>query len=176
MTRSLDMLEAIAKAATPGRWQWYGNTKNQEVYLSTVTGGRVYVMDFVRWGMTLAQPRFQIRDPRDGGVGYMRSVGELGAEEHPQGPKFEVSYRRQFQGIGHPDATHIAENDPTTTLVLIARIRELEAGLLAAANYAENLSDDVDADTARRLHKPFIPEPNERVTEMRQLVSKGVVL
>jgi hypothetical protein len=42
----------------------------RDVYLSTVTGGRVFVMDFARWGMAGAQPRFQI-DHR------MVALGEL---------------------------------------------------------------------------------------------------
>ena len=115
----LEELERIAKAARPGPWQWYGNTKMYDVCLATVDRGREFVMDFVRWGMAGAQPRFQI-DHR------MVTLGELAADEHALGPKFEVSYRRQFAGIGHPDARHIAANDPSTTLALIARIRELE--------------------------------------------------
>ncbi len=117
----LDELESKARAARPGPWQWYGNTKTYDVQLATVHGGRVFVMDFVRWGMAGAQPRFQI-DHR------MHTLGELGLGEHPMGPQFEVPYRRQFLGIGHPDAQHIAANDPSTTLALIARIRELETG------------------------------------------------
>jgi len=115
----LDAHEAVASAARPGPWQWYGNTKTQEVYLATTHSGRTFVMDFARWGMRWGQPRFQI-DHR------MVTLGELGSQEHPLGPKFEVPYRRQFVGIGHPDATHIAANDPTTVLALVARIRELE--------------------------------------------------
>jgi hypothetical protein len=118
----LDELERKAKAATPGPWQWYGNSKMHSVYLATVGGGRVFVMDFERWGMTGAQPRFQV-DQR------MVRLGELAKSEHPLGPKFEVPYRRDFAGIGHPDAAHIAANDPTTTLALIVRIRELEIAL-----------------------------------------------
>jgi hypothetical protein len=123
----VDALEAIAKAARPGPWQWYGNTKMHEVYLATVHDGRHLVMDFARYGMSGAQPRFQMPP------GFMRSVGDLGRDEDLFGPKFDVPYRRHFTGIGHPDATHIAANDPTTTLALIARIRELEAALLGEA-------------------------------------------
>lgn len=130
MTIDLDSLERVARAARPGPWQWYGDTKAHSVYLATVHGGRVFVMDFVRWGMTGAQPRFQLplsSTKEHPWAGVMRSVGELGKEEHHLGPRFEASYRRQFTGIGHPDATHIATFDPTTVLALISRIRELEA-------------------------------------------------
>lgn len=119
---NLDELERKARVARPGPWQWYGNTKVNEVYLATVNGGRVFVMDFVRWGMTGAQPRFQVDSA-------MVTLSELGKQEHPLGPKFEVPYRRQFVGIGHPDAQHIAANSPDVTLALIDRIRELEEAL-----------------------------------------------
>lgn len=121
MKIALDELERTARAARPGPWQWYGNTKTQEVYLATVHGGRVFVMDFVRWGMHDAQPRFQVEP------GVMVALGELGKQEHPMGPMFEATHRRQFAGIGHPDARHIAANSPDVTLALIARIRELES-------------------------------------------------
>lgn len=118
----LDELERKAKAARPGPWQWYGNTKRYDAYLATVRGGRVFVMDFTRWGMTGGQPRFQV-DQR------MVALGNLAKDEHPMGPVFEAPYRRDFAGIRHPDAEHISANDPTTTLALIARIRELDGAL-----------------------------------------------
>ncbi len=130
MKVDLDELERKARVARPGPWGWYGNTKTHEVYLSTVHGGRVFVMDFERWGMRGAQPRFQI-DHR------MVALGALAKQEHPMGPKFEVPYRRNFVGIGHPDAEHIASNDPSTTLALIARIRELKQSLALAASALE---------------------------------------
>lgn len=44
---------------TPGPWGWFGNASSQTVYLATVRNGRQYVMQFARWGMWGAQPRFQ---------------------------------------------------------------------------------------------------------------------
>lgn len=133
MTVDIKDLKRKAEAATPGRWQWFGNTKMNEVYLATVDGGQQFVMDFVRWGMRGAQPRFQVRI--DGpGTGIMRALGELGAKEHPFGPKFEASHRRHFTGIGHPDADHIAANSPDVTLALVARIEQLEAACSLAAS------------------------------------------
>ena len=119
----LDALETTARAATPGPWQWYGNTKQHEVYLATVDRGRVFVMDFARWGMRDAQPRFQVRLNDEPGSGIMRGIGDLGATEHPLGPCYEVPYRRQFVGIGHPDARHIATFSPDVVLALIADLR-----------------------------------------------------
>lgn len=157
MKLDINALEVIAKAARPGPWQWFGNTSMHDVYLSTVHGGRNYVMDFARWGMSGAQPRFQVQVGSDiGSVPLMVSLGDLGSTEHPMGPKFEVSYRRHFTGIGHPDAMHIAANDPTTTLALITRIRELERALLGAAE-----SDEAEGYGAKHL---------------RDFVAKGITL
>ena len=124
-------LRELCDAATPGPWQWFGNTKTRDVYLATIDRGRVFVMDFVRWGMTGAQPRFQVRLGEGGGV--MRGVGEFGDEESPLGPKFEVSYRRQFVGIGHPDAAFIAAAR-TAVPDLIDEVERLRAKLDAVAN------------------------------------------
>ncbi|MBY5917310.1 hypothetical protein HFO77_23230 [Rhizobium leguminosarum] len=44
---------------TPGPWAWFGNASSNSIYLATTHSGRRYVMDFVRWGMRGAQPRFQ---------------------------------------------------------------------------------------------------------------------
>lgn len=44
---------------TPGPWKWFGNASSNHVYLATDHSGRRYVMDFTRWGMRGAQPRFQ---------------------------------------------------------------------------------------------------------------------
>ncbi len=145
----LDAHEAIARAAQPGPWQWYGNTKHCDVSLATVHGGRVFVMQFARWGMRYGQPRFQV-DHR------MRSLAELTRGGDPMGARFEVSYRKDFVGIGHPDATHIAANDPTTALALITRIRELESACETAAQNIE--SDGVGAGW------------------LREVVAKGVIL
>lgn len=70
-------LRKIAEAATPGPWQWFGNTKMHEVYLATPDRGRLLVMDFARWGMGGAQPRFQVRIDDVPGSGIMRDLGEL---------------------------------------------------------------------------------------------------
>ena len=102
----LDALEAKARAARPGPWAWYGNTRMTDVYLATVRGGRNYVMDFVRWGVRGAQPRFNV-----GGI--MRTTKELATGE--------------CFSIDHPDAAFIAACDPTTVLALITSLRAAEA-------------------------------------------------
>ena len=135
-------LRELAETATPGPWQWYGNTKQYEVYLATTHSGRRFVMDFVRWGMGGAQPRFQVTiDGEATGGGVMRSLvdlagGDARAKEKALGlpvlgPLFEVDYRRQFVGIGHPDAAWIAAADPQTVLALLDEVDRLR-GLVDA--------------------------------------------
>lgn len=118
----LDQLENNARGATPGPWQWYGNTKMCEIYLATVDRGRTFVMDFVRWGMRGAQPRFQLRKE---GLGIMYPLGDLAKTQDPDGPVFEATHRKQFAGIGHPDARHIAASSPDVVLALVAEVRKL---------------------------------------------------
>jgi hypothetical protein len=126
----------LVDAATPGEWQWFGNTKMCDVYLATKLGGRRSVMDFARWGMSGAQPRFQVTiDGNEAGGGVMRSVRELAEGDANAkgrlpllGPLFEVDYRRQFVGIGHPDARLIAAA-PTLIRKLLAEVGRLKAEL-----------------------------------------------
>ena len=82
---------------TPGPWRWFGNTKSHDIHLATVNGGRVFVLNFVRWGMAGAQPRFQGRGERRG---FMVPATDL--------VTYEVDYRRDISGINHPDAHLIA--------------------------------------------------------------------
>jgi hypothetical protein len=100
---NLSRLRELAERATPGPWQWFGNTKMSEVYLATVDRGRIFVMDFVRWGMGCAQPRFQVRIGEQGGI--MRKLSELDGDN---APTMVASHRKEFVGIGHPDAAFIA--------------------------------------------------------------------
>jgi len=95
----IEEARALDAARTQGDWQWYGNVKQHEVYLSTVDRGHVFVMDFGRWGMQGGQPRFQV--PPTG----MRDLIDLGVEN---GPQMVGSHRNDFVGIGHPDARYIA--------------------------------------------------------------------
>lgn len=73
---------------TPGPWRWFGNLKTKEIYLATVAQGRIFVMDFARWGMQGAQPRFRRE--------FMRGVDQVAVRE--------VAYRGDIARIDHPDA------------------------------------------------------------------------
>lgn len=153
----LDAIKRRYQQATEGPWQWFGNTKHNEVYLATVDRGRVFVMDFVRWGMSGAQPRFQVALNDGDGFGVMRSIGEMAKNEEESkpdvvfGPLFEAPYRRQFTGIGHPDATFIAHSR-TDVPALVAEIERLRALLDEACTAAEELNGDDgdDEELARR--------------------------
>lgn len=93
----LKEIRELEAEATEGPWQWFGNTKAHEIYLATVHGGRRIVMDFVRWGMQRAQPRFQPRDK-----GYMIDSADL--------VNYEKDYRKDFIGINNADAEFIAQS------------------------------------------------------------------
>lgn len=154
----LDERERKAKAATPGPWKWFGNTKMHSVYLATVHNGRRFIMDFERWGMSQAQPRFQT-DHR------MVKLSEFAALESRLGPQFEVPHRRDFAGIGHPDAEHIADNSPDVILKYIARIRELEAiANEALEGWKENHWGEVD----------YSQDTMARIEEQRAVVARGI--
>lgn len=95
---------------TPGPWAWFGNAKNNELYLATENRGRRYVMGFERWGMRGAQPSFQ---PADRGlvsaskllqfeVGNRDVVGVDAAKAD------ESVYRLDIRGVDCADARLIA--------------------------------------------------------------------
>lgn len=87
--------ELIAKA-TPGRWYWNVNPRAKLISLQSEGGMRQFVIDFARWGMNSAQPRFQVD-------GLMRDAQDClqiveGREHHAD----------WYQTINHPDANLIA--------------------------------------------------------------------
>lgn len=87
---------------TPGPWRWEMNIASKQVRL---VGGKVRydlnVMDFVRYGMSSASPRFNVE--RRENIHLMTRADELGAvvpgREH---------HADWFQAIDHPDANLIA--------------------------------------------------------------------
>ncbi len=87
--------EKIAPPEMPtrGPWRWYGNTKNNDIYLAAPWGGRHLVMSFTRWGMANAQPCFYAS-------GLRQDVGAF--------VEYECGYRDDVVAIDHPDARLIA--------------------------------------------------------------------
>ena len=106
MTRIDEML-ALSEKATTGPWRWNvnGDTKSVEI-----EGGRpMYdktVMDFARWGMNRAQPRFNgaLVDGEDGfNILYPLSgrkdwIAPYAGREH---------HKSWFANVTHPDAALI---------------------------------------------------------------------
>ena len=148
----IEPIRARLAAATPGPWEWFGNTKTYQCHLSTVHGGRRHVMNFWRWGMSQAQPSFQVSlgPPVQVGSGYMVKLSEMAAECPSLGPKFEVEYRRDFVGIGHPDAELIARA-PTDIAALLAEVDRLRsAGATVAAGQDDGQDTSATASDEKR--------------------------
>ena len=89
-------VEALLARATPGRWLWILNPKAKQVHLEAQDGPRQYVIDFARWGMNGAQPRFQVG-------GLMRDAQDCAAIV--EGRKHHATW---YQTLDHPDANLIA--------------------------------------------------------------------
>lgn len=87
----LAAIKERAEAATPGPWGFRGNKDAQQITLFRLRAWGDVVMDFRRWGMQSAQPRFVtngiIRKPQ----------WVMGPDHHPW----------EIVGIDHPDARFI---------------------------------------------------------------------
>lgn len=99
-----------APTHTPGPWAWFGNAGSNHVYLATVHHGRRYVMDFTRWGMRGAQPRFQpgrgiMVDAKDL---LQFEVGDQSIVGIEEAKKDGSVYRYDVRGINCADARLIA--------------------------------------------------------------------
>lgn len=120
-TTDLDEIAARANAAYPGPWRWRGNTEARHLRLQSPAHGGMTVMDFARYGMNGAQPRFAID-------GIMHKAEEL--VEYEVAAWSKDIYRKDISGITHPDAEFIAharEDVPA----LVAEVRRLRAQLAA---------------------------------------------
>jgi len=105
-------LHTWVKGHTPGPWGWFGNTQFGQLYLATVKGGRVFVMDFDRWKMNGAIPRFQVRfqDTNNGIMYKAEALARYAVAPEVVGVQNlngEV-YRKDIVEIAHPDARLIA--------------------------------------------------------------------
>jgi len=113
---ALAVLARIPEGYTEGPWEWFGNLKVRSVYLATKHSGRRFVMQFERWGMQGAAPRFQ-------------HVTKHLMYRFERWANKERDYRADIRGIDHPDAILIAlAPDLATNLTAaVERVGELEA-------------------------------------------------
>jgi hypothetical protein len=132
------MTEALKH--TPGPWAWFGNASSNHVYLATVHGGRRYVMDFTRWGMRGAQPRFQPRE-RGGMIDakdlLQFEVGDRSIVGIEAAKKDGSVYRLDVRGIDCADARLIAAApellDALTDFVMVYGMNNAEPEELRTA-------------------------------------------
>jgi hypothetical protein len=129
--------KALAEAATPGPWHWFGNTKTNQIGLGwwRKGWGRCTVMDFTRWGMQSAQPRFSDQGSMMHDASGM-AVWEV--NRVATNPKDPSLYRHDVVGIRHPDAEFIAAAREAVP-ALLADNQRLRDGI-------EALADTVDGD------------------------------
>lgn len=65
---------------TLGPWDWL--VQGDRIWLAAMHSGLLTIMDFVRKGMSGAQPRFAVRNEKDRG-GLMHKADELDLAKHP---------------------------------------------------------------------------------------------
>ena len=108
----LEEAQARCEAVPTGRWQWFGNTQIQDVYLATVDRGRLYLLGFQRWGFHNARPLFY----NSGKPGMTDKIEEFA--------RYEQDYRKDFQGLDNPVAEFIAHSgsDLPDALAVVAAI------------------------------------------------------
>ncbi|MGW1930438.1 hypothetical protein [Streptomyces sp. NPDC001919] len=113
---------ARAEAATAGPWQWSGNTDVRDMRLQAQHHGGLTVMDFVRWGMQDACPRFA----RNWAMYRADEMAEYQVHQMGWVDKSEPPYRADISGIDHPDARFIAaaREDVPALLAEVTRLRE----------------------------------------------------
>ena len=92
MERDLQKDLDLCNAATMGPWQWDVNKKCRTVHLGN---HKWVVMDFVRWGMNSAQPRFSYE-------GLLEKSSDLAIERKAHHVGFDMD-------IVNPDAQFIAQ-------------------------------------------------------------------
>ncbi|MGO2030615.1 MAG: ead/Ea22-like family protein [Glutamicibacter ardleyensis] len=133
--KDLTDLRKIAEQATPGPWHWSGNADNRQLYLATwIKGaGRCQVMDFERWGMQRAVPRFldddslmmeTAKDLMVYEVARNQNLPDETPRSHPQ------VYRADVVDVRHPNARFMAAANPETVLALITRLEQAERDLV----------------------------------------------
>lgn len=122
--QELNEIEARAEAATPGPWFWDTNRRYKSTMLKAPQNGGTCVMDFTRWGMQSAQPRFNDTCASFGGILYTM-------EQYDK------------TGLPNPNADFIAHARQDVP-ALVAEVRRLND---QCATYSERLNWQHEQDT-----------------------------
>jgi len=138
-------------APTRGPWRWFGNTRNDDIYLAAPWGGRHLVMSFRRWGMGSAQPCFYAD-------GLRRDIGVL--------VKYERHYRDDISEIDHPDARLIAA--APELLDVVKSVAMLSKLLIDPEVFPFEVIDK-----ARTLVEAIIPTPLKSATSVDAVDPSG---
>ena len=151
----LDAIRERAAAASPGRWHWSGNTDTQQLRLSVWRPGhgRRTVMDFTRWGMQSARPRF-IDEHLFMVDADTMPIYEVSPDSTRRGdPRV---YRGDIIGIRHPDAIFIA-NAHGDVDDLLAEVDRLHEALAEVAKHQEDMADSLDDSiTHEQIHEQLL--------------------
>lgn len=83
--KRLQEIRARCEAATPGPWRWSVKARFHEIEIVAPQNGTTTVMDFVRWGMQNAQPRFNDCSDAFGGILRTWDEFEKGNTCNPEG-------------------------------------------------------------------------------------------
>lgn len=134
MNIDIEAIRARRAAAARGPWHWSGNTDTQQLRLSNwIPGaGRCTVMDFARWGMQSARPRFIDEHVLmvDGDTMATYEVAPFATRRDD--PRV---YRGDIVDIRHPDAQLIA-HAPQDIDDLLAEVDRLNAELASKMDSA----------------------------------------
>lgn len=142
--KDLTELRKIAENATPGPWHWSGNADNRQLYLATwIKGaGRCQVMDFERWGMQRAVPRFlddeslmmeTAKDLMVYEVARNQNLPDETPRSHPQ------VYRADVVDVRHPNARFMAAANPETVLALLSRLEQAEQQVARVREFSRTM-------------------------------------
>lgn len=147
----LEEIRAREAAAWPGPWAWRGNTSQHELYLHS-PHQVMTVMDFTRYGMQDAQPRFVV----DGLMRKAEEFVEYTVHTYPGAERWRPPYRHDVCAIKHPDAEFIAaarEDVPWLLRAVAERdatIDELRTQLKTAERQNRDLDRSLDETLRQR--------------------------
>ncbi|MFP2898775.1 hypothetical protein [Corallococcus sp. 4LFB] len=153
-TEKLEAIRARHAAASRGPWRWFGYLRTREVSLE---GSRDTVMDFTRWGMSGAQPRWSVK-------GLLEKLADLVVPD-------TTPERGRVTDINHPDARFMAASwqDTKDLLGMVdalqARVTHLE-GLIQdeCERHRQNL---LERDAARAFALDFATTAEAAVANHR---------